>query len=269
MTVNKIDIRLFPQSSKQITLPIDSTWNYLGLDSSVDKFEDDSVNKIIGTGNNFEVLRFEHSGSTGVGEINYDFYFFSGGSMSDITNWSTDYVNQEFTVEEIFYNSNSFINSFFKLDLYDSPDDKSQKNYLTIVIPTNQGLTKTAVMQRTPVKLKTPKFKLDYIGDNAGFFIYWMRNKDYLNLDTFYMSAKFYNAKIGQFVKMMTGSNSINDTTSGPQSKLGNKYNFDSTKFFYYKVKLNYDTTTYSVFNLNNQHLGDSVPIKWFEYINP
>jgi hypothetical protein len=112
---------------------------------------------------------------------------------------------------------------------------------------------------------------LDYVGDKEGFFIYWLKKRNFLDVSTFYMSAKFYNAKTGQFTKMMTGkgTNPL-DQTNGPQVYLsGNKYAFDSTQYFYYTVKLDYTTQTYQVFNTQGQRMGTNIPIKWFEYVNP
>ena len=112
---------------------------------------------------------------------------------------------------------------------------------------------------------------MDFIGDKEGFFIYWLKSRTFLDIDTFYMTAKFYNAKTGQFTKMMTG-NSGNplDLTNGPQAYIsGDKYNFDNTQYFYYMVKLDYPTQTYQIFNTHGQRLGTEIPIKWFEYVNP
>jgi hypothetical protein len=86
------------------------------------------------------------------------------------------------------------------------------------------------------------------------------------------MTAKFFNAKTGQFTKMMTGRGTSQiDLTNGPQVYLeeNNKYTFDNTQYFYYTVKLNYDAQTYQVLNTTGQRLGTNIPIKWYEYVNP
>ena len=116
-------------------------------------------------------------------------------------------------------------------------------------------------MQRTPVTIKIPDFVLDYVGDKEGFFIYWLKKRTFLNIDTFYMSAKFYNATTGTYTKMM----------NVPQSSLsGDKYNFDNLTYFYYQVKLDYDKRTYQVFNtITGNREGTPLPIKWYEYVNP
>ena len=274
MSVNKFVIRQDGFQNKQINIPVSLTWDYLGLDMAIEEYEKVMVKEVIGVGRDFEVSRFAHlpaTATTNNTEINYEFYFYSGGSLSDRNNWKINYLGEGFTPQELYYYENNFSNSFFKLDFYDTPDDKAQTNYLTIIIPTQQGLTMDTLMQRTLVSVKKPKFILDYVGDKEGFFIYWLKKRNFLNIDTFYMAAKFFNAKTGQFTKMMTGkgTNSLDDT-KGPQWDMGtNPYTFDGATYFYYTVKLDYLTQTYQVFNSVGQRLGTEIPIKWYEYVNP
>ena len=274
MNVNKFQIKQGGVTNKQINIPVQLQWDYLGMDLSIDEYEVKMIEEVIGKGRDFEVSRFAHAPATGTTdntEVNYEFYFYSGGSLNDQSNWRLDYQIEGFTPQEIYYYRNNFANSFFKLDLYDTPDEKKQTNYVTIILPTQQGLTMEAQMQRTLFNIKKPKFVLDYIGDKDGFFIYWLKKRTFLNIDTFYMSAKFYDAKVGQFKTMMTGrdSNPL-DLTNGPQYNLvGNKYAFDNTQYFYYTVKLNYRTLAYEVLNTYGQRLGTNIPIKWYEYVNP
>jgi len=64
-----------------------------------------------------------------------------------------------------------------------------------------------------------------------------------------------------------------------PQSSIaGDKFSFDSSEYFYYRVELDYEKHNYQVFNMNSsQHIydnfgqraGATVPIKWYEYVNP
>jgi hypothetical protein len=109
------------------------------------------------------------------------------------------------------------------------------------------------------VQIRKPSFFLDFVGDKEGFFIYWLKNLDYLNITTFYMTAKFFDGRLGVFVKMM----------NEPQSSLPNKFLFDGTRYFYYKVELDYVTKTYQVFDYLDNRIGNGNPINWFEYINP
>jgi hypothetical protein len=276
MSVNKVTI-VPDGANKQINIPVRLTWDYLGLDMAIDEYESQVVTEVVGVGRDFEVSRFAHEPATGTTdntEVNYEFYFYSGGSLDEITSWNIDYMSEGFTPQDLYYFNNNFSNSFFKLDLYDTPDEKRQTNYLTIIIPTQQGLKMDTQMQRNVVSVKKPKFILDYVGDKEGFFIYWLKKRTFLNIDTFYMTAKFYNAKTGQFTKMMTGRGTDPlDNTKGPQSDINpgtsNKYLFDNTQYFYYTVKLDYQKQTYQVLNTFGQRLGTNIPIKWYEYVNP
>lgn len=263
MDANKYRIVRNNFINKQINIPIDLSWDYLGIEQSVDLYEQEVINEVIGTGRDFEVDRFSHapvSFNSDETAIKYQFYFYSGGSLSATTSWNLDYRGEGFSTQDIYYFNNNFSNSFFKLDLYDSVDSKRQVNYITIIIPTQQGLKTNAVMQRTPVTIKIPDFILDFVGDKEGFFIYWLKKRNFLNINTFYMAAKFYNAGTGEFTKL----------TNTPQSSFGDPFSFDSLTYFYYQVVLDYDKRTYQIFDtVNNQRVGTTNPIKWYEYVNP
>ena len=279
MDVNKIQITQDGLINKELVIPIQLTWDYLGLDQSIDEYEANIIKDVTGTFGDFEVTRFAHAPTAvsdpysnndfEITDIQYEFNFFSGGSLSASTSWRNNYISEGFTPQEIYYYTNNFSNSFFKLDLYDNVDEKRQTNYITIIIPTQQGLTMDTIMQRTPVKIKKPYFILDYVGDKEGFFIYWLKKRNFLNVRTFFMTAKFYDAKNGVFTKMM----------NMPQSSIvGDKFTFDSTQYFYYRVELDYEKQNYQVFNMNptqtlysnlGGRAGATIPIKWYEYVNP
>jgi hypothetical protein len=264
MSVNKVAIKLFGPLEKQVNIPINLSWDYLGISESIDEYEVEMVSEVLGVGYDFEVDRFSNAPFTGASQetaIKYQFYFYSGGSLNDSSNWKLDYRGEGFSTQDIFYYNNNFSNSFFKLDLYDSVDEKRQKLYVTIIIPTQQGSKIDAYMARTLVQIKVPNFTLDFVGDTEGFFIYWLKSKKFLDVSTFYMSAKFYNAETGQFNRMMTA----------PQSSIvGDKYSFDSLTYFYVKVQLDYNKRTYQIFNnTTGERIGTPTPIKWYEYVNP
>jgi hypothetical protein len=56
-----------------------------------------------------------------------------------------------------------------------------------------------------------------------------------------------------------------------PQSTiLSNPYDFDNTKYFYYRVVCDYVDLNYSVYDINTgNRVGTTTPIFWYEYINP
>ena len=249
-------------TSNRINIPINLDWEYLDVDSEIKEYETSILNELITTDKDFEVNRFFHADYDNKSEINYEFYFYEGGSLSNSSNWKIDYRAQGFTTQEVYYYANSFRNSFFKLDLYDSPIESEQENYITIILPTQQGLRMATKMQNTDVQIRKPQFILDYVGDKEGFFIYWLKKRNFLDISTFYMTAKFFDGKTGQFVRMM----------NRPQSTIqGNKFVFSSSDYFYYRVDMDYLTHSYKVYDIVNptDRVGGTVPIKWYEYINP
>ena len=265
MSVNKFVIRQDGFDNKQVNIPVELKWDYLGMDMAIEEYEKNIITEVIGVGRDFEISRFAHAPATGTTnntEINYEFYFYSGGSLTDINNWRVNYLSEGFTPQEVYYYENNFSNSFFKLDFYDTPDEKKQVNYLTVILPTQQGLKMDAQMQRTLVSIKKPEFVLDYVGDKEGFHIYWLRKQVYINLSEFYMTAKFFDARLGVYVRM----------TNTPQSNIANKFTFTPNDYFYYKVNLDYTNKTYEVYATSNltQRVGiDGFPILWYEYVNP
>jgi len=123
-----------------------------------------------------------------------------------------------------------------------------------------QGETSSNIIAPPNVQIKKPNFLLDFIGDKEGYFIYWLKNPNYIDIDTFYMSAKFFNAKTGQFSRFLNKR----------QTSLSERFTFDKSKFFYYKVQLDTDNYVYEVLDSEtNQRVGTNAEIKWFEYMNP
>ena len=249
-------------TNNRINIPINLDWEYLDVDSEIKEYENSILNELITTDKDFEVNRFFHADYDNKSEINYEFYFYEGASLSNASNWKIDYRAEGFTTQEVYYYANSFRNSFFKLDFYDSPIESQQENYITVILPTQQGLRMATKMQNTDVQIRKPQFLLDYVGDKEGFFIYWLKKRNFLDISTFYMTAKFFDGKTGQFVRMM----------NRPQSTIqGNKFIFSSSEYFYYRVEMDYLTHSYKVYDIVNptDRVGGTVPIKWYEYINP
>jgi hypothetical protein len=266
---NKFKFTLPKGDDKYINLPVEIKWDFLGRTDAVDEYQKNAVDRITGVADDFEILRFAHASHPNgtKTDINYDFHFFSvlelddNGDMvptvppnpsSDITtavasDWKISYIPEGFTTYDIYYYVKPFTKSFFKLDFYDTTDAATQTNYFTVIIPVQQGYSVTGITSsRTPpVNIKIPSFKLDYVGDKEGFFLYWLRKKKFLNInpnptnttETFYMTAKFFDARLGIFVKMMT--------TPQVLPLVPSLFQFNPEKCFYYKVVLDYTNYTY------------------------
>lgn len=264
MNVNKYRILLPTTTDKYINIPVEINWDLLDRSDSIVEFEKSAIKEILNQEKDFEVARFAHSESSIINttDVNYEFYFAPSGATSANTIWNCSYIVQGFGSQEVYYYRKSFENSFFKLDFYNTPNQISQTNYITTILPVQQGFTTPSQVGYSVENIKIPKFKLDYLGDKEGFFLYWLKKRTFLNINTFYMTAKFFDAKSGSFIKMM----------NRPQSTLTgiNKFNFPPDKYFYYKVVLNYDDFTYKIFDvITGTEVGDSQnPIKWYEYLN-
>jgi hypothetical protein len=279
MSVNNNYFRKIQTVNEQfINIPIELTFDMEGREDLINQWEDQVIEEVLNPINDFEITKFAHKdyndNNVLKSAINYEFYFFDyliDLTASTITNWSTDYENASFTDSEIYYFANSFKGSFFKLDFYDSNISETQTILLSVIIPTQQGLKEPGTigppLNQTQVEVKKPKFVLDYSGaDKEGFYIYWLKDRSYLDVNQFYVSAKFFNAKKGQFVRLI----------NTPQSNFvgNNRFNIDKTEYFYYKYELNYSTNQYEVYTYDNtigntQRVGTTTPITWYEYVNP
>jgi len=268
-------------SDKDIIIPVEITFDQEGREQGVEEYESEVLERVINGVDDFEISKFAHAPwdtNNDVTQVHYQFNFFNPNTTTDfinnpptITDWLDDYQYATFTDSEIYYFSNSFKGSFFKLDFYDSKTNENQKILFSVVLPTQQGLKEPGFIgpqfNQTTVQVKKPKYILDYTGqDKEGFFYYWLKNPDYLNQTTFYMSCKFFNAKKGQFIRMM----------NKPQSTLtgAGVYNFDKESFFYYKVmfdQTNYEYKVYEESTGLRVGVGPlaSEAIIWYEYVNP
>jgi len=265
MLVNKYRFTI-PENDEYINIPLEIKWDFGGRDDSIDLFEEDVIEEVIGKPTDFEILRFAHEMYDEIkSNINYEFNFYSGTpqtlSTSVISDWVSSYLVEGFNALQLYYFEKPFTKSFFKLDFYDTNDISTQTNYFTIIIPVQQGFKEEAIISPVlpKVNVRKPRFKLDFLGDTEGFYIYWLRDVKTLDIKTFYMTAKFFNARLGGFMRFM----------NRPQSTLtGNKYLFNESDFFYYRVELNYNNKTYQVFNKNARIGMEKTPIKWYEYVN-
>lgn len=270
MSVNKYKLTR-PTDDRQVDIPIEIKWDFTDRDQAIDQYQLNVIENIIGEPNDFELFRFSHNSylsantNTEVTKIFYEFYFFdTGQTISNQSSWINSYLTEGFNSLEVYSFSKPFTKSFFKLDFYDKKDQQDQILYFSIILPVQQGFTDTVNISNylQNVQIKKPKMGLDFIGDKEGFFIYWLRDREYVDVDEFFMSAKFFDARLGIFVRMM----------NQPQSNLiGSYYTFNSDDYFFYKLKMDYPSRTYEVFSTQtNNRVGDEInPIRWYEYVNP
>jgi hypothetical protein len=275
MTVNNYRIRL-DQQTKGLEIPINLAWDLNGINESIEIYEDQVVKQVVNPIDNFETTRYSHKEwndsitTKTQTSTNYEFYFYSAQTDSNITgetnnnNWVTDYRANGLTTREVLFQDPKFQASFFKLDFYDTKDTSNQQIYLTVIIPTRQGKTMKTNFGITTVDIKKPVYELDFIGDKEGYYFYWLKDTQFVDLKTLYMTCKYYDATIGQFKRMMTQGQGI----------LSEKFKFNPSDYFYLTINLDYDLYKYDI-KLTNPYFTDlrvgtkNQPIKWYEYINP
>jgi hypothetical protein len=273
MNVSKYKI-LRSSLDKQIDIPIEIKWDIYGQEDELEKFQEDVVEQAIGKPKDFELARFQNKiyNNSFDTSVNYQFYFYTG-LTNEINNsvqsdWGITYLSQGFTNEEIYYTTKPFLKSFFKLDFYDTTSTNTQRIFFSIILPANQS--KDAQFSISPylplVNVSIPIYNLDYVNQKEGYFLYWLKSREFFNIDTFYMRAKFFNGSTGQFITLM------NRSQASPQL-VSTKYSFDSSKYLYYKVVMDYNDYTYQIFDTvgpTQVRVGSLTnPIKFYEYINP
>lgn len=192
------------------------------------------------------------------------------------------YDFQTFTPEETYKNDKSFTKSFFKLDLYNSMDRKQQKLFISIILNPINGnkILRPTLSVQCPADeadgryncrpegeqfCPTPRFELDPTINNEGYFIYWLKEKKLIDLNVFYMSCKFYNAKTGEVTQLInTNQMDIASTTSQP-------YSIPKETYYYYRVVLNQDRFQYTIYKTSDgTRVGQnsSNPINFYQYFN-
>ena len=193
----------------------------------------------------------------------------------DATPYGYDFMG--FTPEDIYKSNKDFVKSFFKLDLYDTVNRDTQKLYLSIILNPINGVkigrptldldcdgVLDGIYNCLPQgerAIQIPKFELDMLDNNDGYFIYWLKENTFLDISTFYMSCKFYNGITGEITRMI----------NRPPSTLTNEFNFDREQNLYYRVDLDQNTYTYTVSDYNTSirvGLSEAQEIRFYEYIN-
>ena len=239
MDVNKIKILNTP-GDKLITFPLGEKWDLYNRDDSISVEEARIVEEIIGKPTNYELVRYSMKPIGLDSKITYNFKF----QVAGVNQWGLTYTSQT-TVSDVQYLSKSFSKSFFKLDFYDLQDNLRQKIYFTVIFPASSG--NRISFQNGFINI--PKFELDHVGTQEGYYIYWYEDESLFNLTDMYFKAKFFNGVNGQYVVFLN-----------KQKTSGNAQEID----FYYKVRFDYINKNYLVLDSSDAQIN---AITWYEYI--
>jgi len=219
MTANRVHMKV-SLDEKQITIPLGQSFDEVGREQLIETWEEVELQDNINFIQDYETTRYSHYNPYNDYKIYYSFFFFSGGSYYD------DFNILGYRDYELSRTRQSFKNSFFKFDFYDSPVKSEQKIMFTSVMPANNCVKEQKIISYsedpvayfegmanlppipTPIPMYgvyTPNAILSPAqGRNENYYIQWLKNRDLFSGGTFYMSCKFYNAKDGKVTRMVT-----------------------------------------------------------------
>lgn len=142
MDVNKIKLTAFT-SNQEIVVPFDMQWDLVNREDSVVAEEKNIIEQVIGQPSNYELVRFSRRPQDlqansltqgGFTQVVHRFNFYSAATDT----WTDTYLTN-FNQNEIRFSSNSYKNSFFKFDLYNSTLPQTQRIYLSLILETSQS----------------------------------------------------------------------------------------------------------------------------------
>jgi len=311
MAVNRLNIKA-STADKSVTISIGQTFDEVGNEQLVRTWEEVELQDNINVIQDYETTRYAYANNISANTISYAFEFWDNTTSSYVDNFNVlGFLNKDLAKPK-----KAFTRSFMKFDFYDSPLRKEQKIMFTNILPLNNCMKVLTTVDQLedPIEyfsqlaadpLGIPKYGV-YVpicvlgplhGRSENYYIQWLKDRELTEINTFYMSCKFYNAKTGKVTNM------INESPT--QSQITNGEVLSYPEWFYYQVKLVISTSNSSTtvpkyryvvtkFNEAIMALGgggaagnglpggtpsaavpetllvpNGVPIKFYEYVNP
>lgn len=259
------------QNTNDLNIVINSEQNFqtdLGWQDNLTQFEDEVLKDIINPADNYETVRFIHkdypnpiySAITSQTDIWFQFYFLSGST------YIQDYEAIGITKRENELMLKQSTESFFRLEFFKTPISGS-----TYETPTRQN-RRLVFTKNLSLPLGEKFF---YTGQNFGYFIhvpvfmgsnyknkenmylFWFEDESVLEetdligtetSNTFFMTAKFFNAKDGQILDFTNRALSTGAT-------------IDEKNDMYYQVDFNLTGRTYQIYKYSGGTRGERVGI--------
>lgn len=242
---------------KNIIISINTLFNTdLGREESLEIFEEEVLTDVVNPIKNHETVRYEFEPYSGLTEnpltlqnnIWYYFYFYNNiGTHLDGINYK--YVG--ITPNENASLTSAVSKCFFRLEFYKVPaDQEPSRANRKLAFSRNISLTSGEEVLYSNYKRKVhlPVFVGSKYKNRENMYLYWFQDLSVFDDpiftgNTFYVTAKFYNAKDGSIINF--GNKSINQTDSVIDSK-------DS----YYKVIIDPKERTYRIFDNDGDPVG-------------
>jgi hypothetical protein len=246
----------------------------LGWEDSAKELESQTLRKIINPIENYETVRYIHKPyNTTLGSLTFPqtdiwfyFYFLSGST------YVQDYEPTGLSANENALMEKKITNSFFRLEFFKTPSkivnnvevaDQPSRLNRRMVFAKNLSLPLGEKYFYTTLNdyIYKPAFMGSNYRNKENMYFFWFQDETALNEtsltgNTFWMTAKFYNAEdgsIGDFVKSDIGTSEVNESND-----------------MYYKVVIDKSDYSYQVFRYNNNTQGTRIgesndPIKFYQ----
>jgi len=223
----------------------------LGWTEGAEELDKEILTSIINPIENYETVRFIHAPYTSVNSIYqtdiwFNFYFLSGST------YTQDYQVIGLSLDENYQMLRASTDSFFRLEFYKTPNDESpnQKNRrlvfaknLTLPLGEKIFFTGTTTVGGVPLNeyIFFPVFTGSNYRNSENMYLFWFMdetpfNETNITGNTFYMTAKFYNAKDGTVLDFVNKNSS---------STIVEEYDL------YYKMIINRTDFSYQIFTYN------------------
>ena len=231
-------------------------------------------------------------------------------NVNIIQDFETTRYSPETIHPDIVERKSNFVKSFFKFDFYDDPNPQTQRLYFSIILPINNGkpffnggaYTYLLEISNDPIsnnydpigyakavikdenldvplgppyyydRLESSEFDFSSVGkNNENYYIQWLKSRDLVPYNIFYMSCKFFNGETGKTHKFINKVQPLNTYTLSIPDYYYYQLIFDQINYTY--IFNQFDLTQFASNNGVGAHIGGNPnfdnPIKFYEYINP
>jgi len=311
MTVNNFKIKIDGKDKEVTVPFATYFDESLGREQHIELYEKAEMQDNVNIIQDFETTRYSPETLDSDKHIFYSMQFMTNSTPSgDPNDYLPDYSVVGISHPDIVERKSNFIKSFFKFDFYDNPNPQTQRLYFSIISPINNGkpfvkggpydyllqisndpisnnydpigyakaLIKDenlAVPLGPPYyydKLESSQFDFSSIGKNTeNYYIQWLKNRDLVPYNIFYMSCKFFNAETGKTHKFINKVQPANTYTLSIPDYYYYQLIFDPIKYTY--IVNQFDLTQFAANDGVGSQVGHSLtfdnPIKFYEYINP
>lgn len=235
-----------------------------GWAESFNDYEEELLKKIINPIENYETVRYIHKPYTSSLSIEqtdiwFKFYFLSGST------YVPDYSPIGITPKENAKMLKQSTESFFRLEFYKTPNDIApDRTNRRLVFTKHLSLPLGEKYFYTGDGINDFIFKPVFMGSNyknkENMYLFWFQDDSVLNEttltgDTFFMTAKFFNAKDGSIIDFVKSNLSVE---------------VDESDDMYYKLVIDKSNYSYQIFRYNSSSTGNRIgesndPIIFYE----